>query len=167
MVSRKILIFTLLVCFALASPCMAKQGRPGVDDAVRALVEQHGKALSAHDLKGIMDTYAPVEGIILVGTGPGETYVGEESVGGAYNQFFNRFEANTLSFKYDWVYTGSRGDAAWFAVTIGAEGTVNGEKKERMFNMTGTLLKIKGKWRFVSNHFSRLGAEQQVPEKTK
>jgi hypothetical protein len=97
-----------------------------------------------------------------MGTGPGEVYVGDEAIGGAYNEFFNRFDANTLSFKYDWVFAGSMGSVAWFVVTTTVQGTVNKEKKERVFNMSGTLRKEKGKWRFVSMHFSRLGAEQQA-----
>jgi hypothetical protein len=38
---------------------------------------------------------------------------------------------------------------------------VKNEKKERVFNMSGALENVKGKWRMVSLHFSRLGAEQQ------
>jgi hypothetical protein len=45
---------------------------------------------------------------------------------------------------------------------------VNNEQKERTFNMSGLLQKEKGKWRIVSMHFSRLGAEeQQAVEPTK
>ncbi len=159
MVLRSIVISTLLVCFALASPCLAKKGKPVPGDAVKALLEQHNKALNAQDLKGIMDTYAATDGVVLMGTGPGETYVGEESIGGAYNQFFSRFKAGSLDFKYDWASIGARGNFAWVAVTVTGEGVVNNEKKERSFNMSGALEKVKGKWRFVSLHFSRLGVE--------
>ncbi len=171
MVLRKSVIFTLLVCFALVSPCLAAKGGSKVDDAVKAVVEQHGKALSAQDLKGVMNTYAPVPGIFLMGTGPGETYVGDEAVGGAYHQFFTRFKANTLTFKYDWIHIGSKGDVAWFGATAAGEAMINNEKRERTFNLSGTLEKVKGKWGFVSLHFSRLGveqtsAEQKAPEQT-
>ncbi len=125
------------------------------------MVEQHNKAFNAQDLKGVMTFYAADPNTVLMGTGPGEAYVGDEAIGGAYNQLFTRFEANTLDFKYDWICTGAMGNAAWFAVTTTIEGTVNNEKKERAFNMSGTLRKEKGKWRLVSMHFSRLGAEQQ------
>jgi len=87
--------------------------------------------------------------------------VGDEAIGGAYNQVFTRFEANTIGFKYDWITVGSKGNLAWFAVTTTMERTVDKEKKERAFNMSGTLLKEKGKWRILCMHFSRLGAEQQ------
>jgi ketosteroid isomerase-like protein len=161
MVLKRGLMFALLFCFALVSPCLAKQGDSKIMAEVKAVMEQHNKALNSQDLKGVMTLYASDPNTVLMGTGPGEAYVGDEAVGGAYNQLFTRFEANSLSFKYDWITAGSKGNLAWFAVTTTMEGTVNKEKKERTFNMSGTLLKKKGKWRILSMHFSRLGAEQQ------
>jgi ketosteroid isomerase-like protein len=161
MVLKRGLMFALLFCFALVSPCLAKQGDSKIMAEVKTVMEQHNKAFNAQDLKGVMTIYASDPSTVLMGTGPGEAYVGDEAIGGAYNQLFTRFEPNTLSFKYDWVSAGSKGNLAWFAVTTTMEGTVNKEKKERTFNMSGTLLKKKGKWRILSMHFSRLGAEQQ------
>jgi len=156
------LVLMLALCLAAVSPCPAKEGGSKIMTEVNAVMEQHNKAFNAQDLKGVMTTYASDPNTVLMGTGPGEVYVGDEAIGGAYNEFFNRFDANTLSFKYDWVFAGSMGSVAWFVVTTTVQGTVNKEKKERVFNMSGTLRKEKGKWRFVSMHFSRLGAEQQA-----
>ena len=156
------LMWVLVSCLALVSPCLAKQGGSKIMDEVKAVLEQHNKALNAQDLKGVMTTYASDPDTVLMGTGPGEAYVGDEAIGGAYNQLFTRFEANSVSFKYDWICAGSTGNVAWFAVTTTMEGMVNKEKKERTFNMSGTLRKEKGQWRILSMHFSRLGAEQQA-----
>jgi uncharacterized protein (TIGR02246 family) len=153
-------MFVLLSCFALVSPCLAKQGDAKTMAAVKAVIEQHNQALNAQDLKGVMTLYALDSNTVLMGTGPGEAYVGEEGISGAYNQIFSRFKADSLRFKYDWVAAGSKGNIAWFAVTTTMSGTVNNEQKERAFNMSGLLLKEKGKWRIVSMHFSRLGAEE-------
>jgi len=103
-----------------------------------------------------METYASAQNVVLMGTGPGETYVGDEAIRGAYVQFFKRHEANTLNFKYDWISVGSKGDVAWFAATINVnvEDMVTNQKRERAFNMSGTMEKVKGKWMFVSMHFS-------------
>jgi uncharacterized protein (TIGR02246 family) len=164
MVLKKSLLTMLLLTLTLVSPCLAKGVKGGeakVTAAVQAVIEQHNKAFNAQDLKGVMTTYSSDPNCVLMGTGPGESYVGDEAIGGAYDQFFTRFEANSLSFKYDWIAAGSKGNLAWFAVTTTIEGTVNKERKERAFNMSGTLQKEKGKWRIVSLHFSRLGAEQQ------
>ncbi len=138
---------------------MAPKGKINAD--VKTVVEQHNKAFGAQDIKGVMDTYASSPDVMLMGTGPGEVYVGDEAIGGAYDQFFNRFDANTLKFSYDGALAASTGNFAWFAVTTTISGAVKGEKKERVFNMSGTLEKVKGKWRFLGVHFSRLGAEQQ------
>jgi ketosteroid isomerase-like protein len=161
MVLKKGLMLALLCCFALVSPGLAEQRDSKIMAAVKIVMEQHRLAFNAHDLKGVMTLYASDPNTILMGTGPGEAYVGDEAIGGAYDQLFTRFEPNTLSFKYDWIAAGSKGNLAWFAVTTTMEGTLNKEKKERVFNMSGTLLKEKGKWRILSLHFSRLGAEEQ------
>lgn len=159
MVMKRCILLMVLVSFALALPCLAQQRDTKVNADVKALVEQHNKAFSAHDIKGVMEMYASRPDVVLMGTGPGEVYVGDEAIGGAYDQFFNRFDANTLTFKYDWGPAASRGNFAWFAVSTTIEGTLKNEKKERVLNMSGTLEKVKGKWRIVSMHFSRLGAE--------
>jgi ketosteroid isomerase-like protein len=138
---------------------MAQKNKVNAD--VKAVVEQHYKALSAQDLKGVMDTYSFSPDVVLMGTGPGEVYVGDEAIGGAYDQIFGRFEPATLTFVYDWALAASMGNFAWFAVTVTIAGTVKNEKRERVLNMSGALEKMKGKWRFVGVHFSRLGAEQQ------
>ena len=158
---KKSLILVLMLAFSFAAVplCLAKEGDSKIMPDVKTVMEQHNKAFNAHDLKGVMTLYASDPNAILMGTGPGEAYVGDEAIGGAYNEFFKRFDANTLSFKYSWLCAGAAGDVAWFAVTTTFEGTLDKEKKERLLNMTGTLRKEKGKWRFVSMHFSRLGAE--------
>ncbi len=161
MVPKRGLLFMVLVSLVLVSPCAAKRGGTSVSEDVKAVVEQHNKAFNAQDLKGVMDTYASDPNVVLMGTGPGESYVGEEAIGGAYSQFFSRFDANTLNFKYDWILTASKGSFAWFAVTTTMEGMAKNERKERALNMSGALEKVKGNWRIVAMHFSRLGAEQQ------
>jgi ketosteroid isomerase-like protein len=162
MVLKRSLLIVLLLSLALVSPCLAKGGKgvaTKITPVAQAVIEEHNKALNAQDIKGVMNTYSDDPNCVLMGTGPGESYVGDEAIGGAYDQIFTRFEANSLSFKYDWIATGSKGGLAWFAVTTTMEGTVNKEKRERTFNMSGALQKEKGKWRIVSLHFSRLGAE--------
>lgn len=161
MLLKKGLMFALLFCFALASPCLAKQGEDKTIAEIKTVIEKHNQALNAHDLKGLMTLYSSDSNTILMGTGPGEAYVGEEGVSGAYNQFFNRFKSDTVSFTYDWISVESKGGIAWFAVTTTMSGTVNNEQKERAFNVSGLLMKQKGGWRIVSMHFSRLGAEEQ------
>jgi ketosteroid isomerase-like protein len=134
---------------------------------VTALLEQLDTAFSLQDLNGVMKTYVTGPEIFLMGTGPDEIYRGKEGVEGAYSQFFTIFDKGSLSFTYDLIYAGSRGDIAWFA----AEGTVKGKVKDEVkvirFNLSGTLLKQKGAWRFIAMHFSRLGVAAQPMEEKK
>ena len=160
-------IVAVLVCLGMVLPCFAQKGQSKLDAEVKALLEQHDKALNAQDLKGIMNTYASDPNIVLMGTGPGEAYVGEEAIGSAYNQFFTRFKANALHFKYDWISVGSKDNVAWFAVTVTVQATVDKKQRERAFNISGTMEKTKGNWRFLAMHFSRLGAGDQAAPQPK
>jgi len=164
MVVHRILAGIVLICLAVASPCLADKEGAKLTGQVTALLAQHDKALSAQDIKGIMKTYVAGPEIFLMGTGPGEIYRGQEGVAGAYSQFFTRFDKGSLGVTYGWVSAGSRGDLAWFS----AEGTMKGKVKDTMkeigVNFSGTLLKQKGTWRFVAMHFSRLGVMAEPQE---
>lgn len=151
----------MMFYFILVSPSFSKQGESRIISEVKTIIVQHNQALSAHDLKGVMTHYSSNPDIFLMGTGPGEAYVGEDGIAGAYNQIFSRFKADSLTFKSDCITAGSKGDFAWFAVTTTISGTVNNELKAREFNMSGLLHKQKGKWRIINIHFSRLNAEEQ------
>ncbi|MBF0498355.1 MAG: nuclear transport factor 2 family protein [Deltaproteobacteria bacterium] len=164
MVIKRSLILGLLVCFAVVSPCLAQQGGDKIGPDIKALVEQQDKAFNAQDINGIMATYSSGPEIVVMGTGPGETYLGKQGIESAYSQFFNSFKAGELTTTYDWVSTSSKGDVAWFAVTKTLSKMVNKEKKERSLNLSGTATKENGQWRFVTLHFSRLGAMDQTAQ---
>jgi ketosteroid isomerase-like protein len=114
-----------------------------------------------------MKTYVASPEIYLMGTGPGEVYRGKEAVEGAYSQFFTRFDKGSLKFTYEWVSSGSRGDMAWFAAVGMVKGKVKDEVKAIGFNLSGTLLKQNGAWRFIAMHFSQLGVATQPVGETK
>lgn len=157
-------VLMLIVFCSVASTCLAQQEATALVGEVRALLDQHDKAFIGQNAKGIMETYSSSPDIILMGTGPGEVYIGREGVEGAYTQFFTRFEPGSVSFDYVLVDAYSAGDAAWFGATSKVTATVKGEKKEFGFNVSGTMKKEEGKWRFVLMHFSRLGVVDQAEE---
>jgi ketosteroid isomerase-like protein len=133
-------------------------------DQVTALLKQHDKAFAAQDIKGIIKMYVSGPQIFLMGTGPGEIYRGPEGIEGAYNQFFTKFEKDALDFTYNWISAGSMGDFAWFGAEYTIKGNVQGEAKEIGFNLSGTIQKVKGKWHFLTMHFSRLGVMADEPQ---
>jgi len=164
MVVHRILAVVVLICLAVASPCLADKEGAKLTGQVTALLAQHDKAFAAQDLKGIMKTYLAGPEIFLMGTGPGEIYRGLEGVQGAYRQFFTKFDKGSLGFTYDWVSAGSRGDIAWFSAEGKIKGKLKDKKKEIGVNLSGTLLKQKGTWHFVAMHFSRLGVMPEPGE---
>ena len=157
MVLKRGLMLALLSCFVLVSPCLAKQGDAKTMAEVNAVIEQHNQAFNAHDLKGVMTLYSSDSNTVLMGTGPGEAYVGEEGISGAYNQFFNRFKPETLSFKYDWVAAGSKGNFAWFAVTTTMSGTVNNEQQGTRIQHVGTASEGKRQMAYCQHAFFQAG----------
>jgi ketosteroid isomerase-like protein len=167
MTMQRILMGVVLVCLAAASPCLAEDAGTKLTRQVTTLLEKHDAAFSAQDVKGVMKTYIHGPQIFLMGSGPGEIYRGEDGVETAYSQFFTRFDKGSLKFSYNWVSAGSRRDMAWFAAECTIDGTVKDVKKELGFNVSGTLLKQKGEWRFIAVHFSRLGVAALPVEEMK
>jgi ketosteroid isomerase-like protein len=167
MAMYRILMGVALMCLAAVSPCLAENAGDALQGKVTALLEKHDAAVAAQDVKGVMKTYVAGPQTFLMGTGPGEIYRGKEGIEGAYNQFFTRFAKGSLSFTYQWVSAGSRGDMAWFAAEGTAKGKVKDDVKEVGYNVSGTLQKQKGEWRFIAMHVSRLGVAAEPAEETK
>ena len=74
----------LLFSLVLVPPCPAKEGKAGNtrdSAAIRGVVEGLYKSFNAQDLKGVMTAFSSDPHIVLMGTGPGEVYVGDEAVG--------------------------------------------------------------------------------------
>jgi uncharacterized protein (TIGR02246 family) len=155
---KRCLIPLLLICFSLASPCLAQQEPYDEEAEVKALLERHEKAFVVQDLKGVMETYASDSEIVLMGTGPGEVYLGKEGIEAAYSRFFNRFEPGTLSIDHDSFFAHFRCDVAWFAVECRAKAEVNKKVEEMALNLSGTLVRQEDKWQFTAVHFSGLAA---------
>jgi ketosteroid isomerase-like protein len=155
-----------MVCLAAVSPCLAEDAGVKLIDQVTALLKQHDAALSSQNIQAVMQTYVKGPHTFVMGTGPGEIYRGEQGIKGAYSQFFTRYEKGSLRYTYNWVSAGSMGDVAWFAAEGIIKGKVKGEVKELGVNLSGTLQKQKGAWRFIAMHFSRLGVTAEPVKKT-
>jgi ketosteroid isomerase-like protein len=138
-------------------PGIAEKENAKLYSQVTELLEQHDKAFSAQDLKGVMKTYLAGRAILLMGNGPNEVYHGAEAVEGAYRQLFVGFEKGSLVFNYDRLFVGSTGRMAWFAAAGTIRHKVNDEVRGTGFSVSGALLKQKGAWRFIYMQFSRLG----------
>lgn len=125
-------------------------------EGVKAVLKQHDKAFSTQDLEGILSTYQQGPYTVLMGTGPGEMWVGPEEIGDAYKHFFTDFDKGAQAFRYDYVNGRTHGDVAW----LSAMGEVTGRKGDKQMkfaiNISSVLVKDQGNWKFCLLHFSNL-----------
>lgn len=121
---------------------------------VRALLQAHDKALTAHDLDGLLKTFSPKAAV--VGTGPGELWVGPDEISFAYKHFFEGFDAGKQSFQYLWWQGHVSGDTAWLTTVGRVSMTRAGQAHEFGLNISLVAEKTGGRWSISSLHFSNL-----------
>ena len=143
------------------------------DDALKAAVKevwqnQH-KALDAHDIDGVLATFADSDDIMLMGTGPGEHWVGKEEVKDAYAHFIENFDANTMEVQCGEGAGTSRGDVVWLTGVCQFSDKQKDQTRKYVLNISAVLVKQGDDWRFHTMHFSQLTgsgeAEQQNASK--
>jgi ketosteroid isomerase-like protein len=98
-----------------------------------------------------------------MGTGPGELYLGKESIENAYRAFFSNFQ--TEKNKVTWMKSGVSGNAAWI---LGTSLITQAQKKgqnEFEMNWSAVLEKKGDEWKIVALHFSHLTSPaEQTPQ---
>ncbi len=148
-----------LVPVGLAGLSAASAAEPakeaGADLAeLAALVAAHDKAFDAQDIAGVLKTFAPTA--VVVGTGPGELWVGHEEIRNAYGHFFQDFEPGKQTSEPLWRQEHAGTDVAWRTGVSKLTMTKGGKTTELGMNLSVVAQKIAGKWAFVSFHYSNL-----------
>jgi len=140
------------------APRAARGAEEKADDAataeVRALLAAHDKAFTAHDLDGLLKTFAPKAAV--VGTGPGELWVGRDEISVAYRHFFEGFDTGKQSFQYLWWQGHAGAETAWLTTVGRVSMTKAGQTHEFGLNISLVAEKTDGRWSFSSLHFSNL-----------
>jgi len=161
---------------ALAMGITAGVGRAETDQAineevkaaVKALWQDQHKAFDAHDVDGVLATYADGDDVMLMGTGPGEHWVGKAEIKDAYAHFMEGFDANTMEVQCGEGAGSGRGDVIWLTAVCQFTDKQNDQPRQFVTNLSAVLLKEGDDWRFHTMHFSHLTggeAEQQnAPE---
>ncbi len=139
----------------LAVPAMAKtkdtQPDPSVE-VLRALLKAHDQAFTDHDMKGLLATLSPE--CVLMGTSPGELWVGHDELTEAYKHFFADFDKGKQNFEHLW-YDGNVGPAgAWLMTTSKVTLTKGKKSSEFGLNLSLTCEKHDDKWLIRAMHFS-------------
>jgi uncharacterized protein (TIGR02246 family) len=131
---------------------------------IRALVKAHDEAMTNHDLSGVMKCLT--ENAAIMGTGPGEFWVGPEEIKTAYEHFFETFDKGAQDFEYQFKIGGVATDMGWLM----ASGNVTAKKDAKEFtfpmNISLTAAKKSDEWRIAALHFSTLTGDTGTQEKT-
>jgi uncharacterized protein (TIGR02246 family) len=124
----------------------------GPQAEVQAAIAAYSRAISEKDIDACLAAYAPGPNSLMLGTGPGERWVGPEEIRSAHEEFFKDFDTETS--KPTWRMVQVSGDIAWMAGMSEVVDYDKNVKNEFFLNVSGVLQKIDGKWRIVQFHFS-------------
>jgi ketosteroid isomerase-like protein len=126
------------------------------------MLQRHDDALNRHDLDGVLALYTSKS--VVLGTGPGERYQGQDEIRVAYTEFFKDFDKGTLSSNCYWKDGDVIGNAAWAAASCKLSDSLNKKPREFELNVSTALQKTSGKWQFSVLHFSQLigGTQKQT-----
>ena len=171
------MIRTVVTALAIATgvgigPAQAEVDQPPDDAlkaAVKALWQNQHKALDAHDTDGVLATYADSDDIMLMGTGPGEHWVGKEEVKDAYAHFMENFDPNTMEVQCGDGAGTSRGDVVWLTGVCQFNDKQKDQARQFVMNISAVLVKQGDDWRFHTMHFSHLigSGEAEQPSASK
>ena len=153
---RLFVLFSLCCLIVTPFAVMAEEPAPEVDSAIMEMIAMHDKALSEHNLDGVMSTYSKTHPIILMGTGPGERWTGEEEIADAYSHFFMDFDQGTLSTECTWHSISVQGDLAWIMAMCNFTDYMKNVKREYAVNISAVLEKTDNSWYFATFHYSNL-----------
>ncbi|NEV64333.1 SgcJ/EcaC family oxidoreductase [Thiorhodococcus minor] len=156
---RRVLTGLALATGIVAGAAQAQVAQPAEDtpkEAVKALWQEQHKALDAHDIAGVMDTFADSDDIMLMGTGPGEHWVGREDVEDAYAQFMKNFAPHTKEVKCGEGAGTAEDNVAWLTAVCDFKDKKGNESRHFILNISAVLVKQDDAWRFHTMHYSQL-----------
>jgi uncharacterized protein (TIGR02246 family) len=156
-------LLTLVVLLLALGLSQAGQTDSKAEAGIKKLIESYRAAVHKQDLPAVMKFFADGPDTVVMGTGPGELYVGKESIENAYRAFFSNFQAEKG--KIVWMKSGVNGNAAWIVGNSLITQTYKKGKNEFHMNWSVVLEKQGGQWKIVAFHFSHLtGPAEPTPQ---
>jgi len=143
-----------LLAAALSAPWALTLAADDPAAGLSAVFESHEKAMNGHDLAGVMKLYAPGDKTVVLGTGPGERWVGNREIEDAYRHFFMDFDSGTLERSCPWVVGDVSGDVGWLSANCEYKDSLKGVPRSFALNVSVVLQKADGEWRLRAMHFS-------------
>lgn len=129
---------------------------------IRQVFVEYAEAISAKDLDGCMEAFSADPDTIMLGTGPGERWVGPEEIADAHQHFVASFDSETAH--RTWSLGKMQGDVAWFAAMFEVAQYTKNMKNEYFLNMSGVMVKEEGEWKITLVHFSNLTGPDMPPQ---
>ena len=154
---RMRLLIAMVVCLVAAGGVYAEPPSDTVE-ALTAAAENYHKAFAARDLEGCMAVFAPGKKTVMMGTGPGERWVGVKEISAAHKEMFKAFEKE--SFERKWSNVSSRGKIAWTASETLITDVVGGKEQEFTIQTSAVWVLRQDKWQIALLHYSNLTAPQ-------
>ena len=150
---RIALAVALFVC--IGNIGFAAETDSALEQEIKDFVQKYTEAFQAKDLDAIMAMYA--EDAVLLGTGPGERFVGMEEIKGAYIEYFKAFDKEEATLT--WYKAGSHGDVVWASGMSHVNTYMKNQKREFALNWSLVLVKLDGTWKFAQRHISNISCE--------
>ena len=148
---------------ALTMPAMADMKEEEKNDsteALRALLKAHNEAFTAHDMKGVLATLA--SDCTIMGTGPGELWIGHDEIKGAYEHFFEDFDKGEQQFESLWHHGNVGPHGAWLMTISKVTLEKDSEKSEFGLNLSLVCEKKKKDWLIQAMHFSNVTSKEMT-----
>src|SRR5262249_27573315 len=119
-----------------ATTPIAKADQTKTVDDLRELLAKHDKALSEKNVDAVMSTYSTEKNPVMLGTGVGERWVGQDAIKAAYTEMFKDYDPGTLVANCDWKTGGvdDAGTTAWLAATCQCSDSMKNKKREYTLN---------------------------------
>ena len=140
----------------VASTATPNKPDPKLVEEVKATLAKHDKALNDKNIEAVMSTFSTNPNTVVLGTGQGERFVGQQAIKEAYTEIFKDYDPGTLISNCDWKTgeTDATGTSAWLAATCQMQDAMKNKKRDYVLNVSGALERQGADWRFVMLHMS-------------
>ena len=115
---------------------------------ILALLKAHDEAMTNHDLSGVMKCLT--ENAAIMGTGPGEFWVGPDEIKIAYEHFFETFDKGAQHFEYQFRIGGVGADMGWLMTSGNVTAKKDGKEFTFPLNISLTVAKKSDEWRIAA-----------------
>lgn len=154
-------VLGVLLFVSVPTPVDAQQRSSDPAAEILAVMEAYREAVSNKDIDRCMAAWGSGDDIVMLGTGPGERWLGREEIRDAHLHFFAGFDKE--SSESTWRMARVSGDVAWGASMVHAENYLKNEKNEFFLNISIVLERQQGQWRIVMFHHSNLTGPDMPP----